>query len=170
MHLLSLADRLRRAGEASLFCCGIAATAPRAAPDGDVGQDVSSEHVGQNRPLVRVHGENSSKGGVLSQRQFPTTDGSDSLPTATRSRPSSPRAAGFPHKQWTEPLLGLIGVVGGAAQFEIVDGRRPAIGERNSVVVLESGCLATTASGPDEGASIAVASADRASQMRGDMA
>ena len=57
-----------------------------------------------------------------------------------------------------------------AAQFEIVGGRRPAIGEGNAVMVLEPGRLGATASRPDEGASIAVASADRASQMRGDMA
>ena len=82
----------------------------------------------------------------------------------------APRAAGLPHEQWPEPPLGFVGVVRRAAQFEIVDGRRPAIGERNAVMVLEPGRLGATAFGPDEGASIAVAFADRASQMRGDMA
>jgi hypothetical protein len=82
----------------------------------------------------------------------------------------SPRAASLPHEQWAEPLLGFVRVVRGAAQFEIVDGRRPAIGERKAVMVVEPSRLATTALCPDEGASIAVANADRASQMRRDMA
>ena len=57
-----------------------------------------------------------------------------------------------------------------AAQFEVVNGRRPTIGERDAVVVLEPGRLGAPAFGPDEGASIAVACADCATEMRGDIA
>ena len=79
-------------------------------------------------------------------------------------------AARLPHEQWAEPPLGFVRVVRVAAQFEIVDGRRPAIGEGNAVMVLEPGRLGTTAFRPDEGAAVAVASADGAPQMRGDIA
>ena len=79
-------------------------------------------------------------------------------------------AAGLPHEQWAEPPLGFVRVVCVAAQFEIVDGGRPALGEGNAVMVLEPGRLGATAFRPGEGASIVVASADRASDMRGNIA
>ena len=86
---------------------------------------------------------------------------------APRASVGRPTRAGLPHEQWPEPPLGFVGVVRRAAQLEVVDGRRPAIGERNAVVVLKPGCLGATAFGPDECASIAVACTDRASHCAG---
>ena len=88
---------------------------------------------------------------------------------AARFDGQAPLDAGLPHEQRSEPLLRFVGVVRGAAQFEIVDGRRPAIGKGQTVMVLEPGRLGAAALEPHEGASIPVASADRASHMRGDM-
>ena len=85
-------------------------------------------------------------------------------------RGKTPRPPSLPHEQRPEPLLGLVQVVRRAAQFEIVERRLTTLGKRNAVVVLEACRLGATAFRPDERASIAVASADRASQMRSDIA
>ena len=89
---------------------------------------------------------------------------------ADRFGGQAPRAAGLPHEQRPEPPLGFVGVVRRAAQFEIVDSRRPAIGEGNAVMELEPGRLGATAFGSDEGASIPIACADRASKRGGNIA